>query len=99
MQPVADFMGAQIYLIFKKLLTDFSEIRSAIPCLMISLTRRDRLHWLTSYPKSRRFLQARLIIIRICAGVNLLEEPERFSSDKILIISACRFLVQKIQSP
>lgn len=48
MEPVTDLMWTQFYLIFKKRLTDFSEIRSAIPCFLISAVKRGRLHWLTS---------------------------------------------------
>ncbi len=48
MEPVTDLMGMEVYLIFKKRLTDFSEICSAIPCFLISFTNNGRLHWLTS---------------------------------------------------
>lgn len=33
---------------FKKRLTDLAEIRSAIPCFFISVTKSGRLQWLTS---------------------------------------------------
>ena len=48
MKPVTDFVGVQVYLIFKKRLTDFGEISSAIPCFLISAANNGRLHWLTS---------------------------------------------------
>ncbi|KAI4442895.1 hypothetical protein C824_005421 [Schaedlerella arabinosiphila] len=62
MKPVTDLVGMQVYLIFKKRLTDFSEICSAIPCFLISATNSGRLHWLTSYPKSFGLPQARSMI-------------------------------------
>ena len=58
----------QIYSIFKKQLTDFSEICSVIPCFLISATNSGKLHWLT-LSGSSGLLQARPIIRKIWFGV------------------------------
>lgn len=91
MKPITDLVGMQVYLILKKRLTDFAEICSAIPCLLISDTNSGRFHWLTSYPKSFGLLQTRLMTRMIWSGVKTDGAPGRFLSDRIARISSSSF--------
>ena len=89
--PVTALTVQIIDFIFKKRLTDFSEICAAIPCFLISATNSGRLHWLTSYPKSFGLPQARSMIRMIWSGVKTDGAPGRFLSDRTARIPSSSF--------